>query len=124
MRVKKQQFERSTSLKRKKVPLESKEPKKERKNFSRPKTLVSSPEDKGLDAIKNSIMRIKEKALSGEEPKDTTPTEQRHKNYLTSIKAHVTVSSIHLGNLKPTNDPLEMIEKLKAKTEKDLGMIV
>lgn len=111
--TKKARVDRSTSLKRKKMPLESRDKRNERKNFSRPKTLVSKPEDNGLDAIKNSILKIKEKALSGEDDKDVFKPDLKQKNYQTQIKAHVTVSSINLGNIK--NSVTQSKEKLKPK---------
>lgn len=110
-KIKTQRFDRSTSLKRRKVALESKDMSKERKNFSRPKTLVTKPEEKNLDAIKNSILKIKEKAFGGGDEESNSNAEPRPINYASQVRAQVTVSSINLGNVKDQTSQSQIFNK-------------
>lgn len=72
-----------------------------RKNFSRPKTFIAKDEDNDIESIKNSILRIKEKAFSTEEPAPKSKSGKRSPKFTDySVQAFVSVSSVNLGNVK------------------------
>lgn len=97
-----ERFDRSTSLKRKKVTVDINSKKHERKNFSRPKTFISSfNEEDNLDSIKNSILKIKEKAFMVDDEQTPKPRADMPKPEDSIAKAQITLSSIDLGTTNP-----------------------
>jgi hypothetical protein len=99
-RIKRAKPDRNESSKREKFSVKSSNKSNSRKEYSKSKTFISTPEENDIESIKNSILRIKKKAFDKEDtpkrksgkrsPKFTDPTAQ----------AFVSVSSINLGNVK------------------------
>ena len=105
VRVKKTKFERSNSMRRNKEFLnKAKEKKIQKSTLSKPKTCNDKKtDDINLDNIKNSIMRIKEKAFSsGIEGKFIT--KELSNTVDVDKNAYVSISSIDLGNAKDKKD--------------------
>lgn len=119
-RSKKAKFDRSSSIKRNnEFKLMLKDKKNLRVNFSKPKTFIEKKdEDFNLDNIKNSILKIKEKAFSaGTEGKPIT--EELSHTIDAEMKAYVSISSIDLENAKNKQD-ISMVVKAHSGLSKDI----
>jgi hypothetical protein len=99
-RIKRTQPDRNESSKREKFSIKKADKSKSRKEYSKCKTFISTPEDNDIESIKNSILRIKKKAFDIEDTPKRKSGKRSPKFTDQTAQAFVSVSSINLGNVK------------------------
>ncbi|CAI2374017.1 unnamed protein product [Moneuplotes crassus] len=111
-RSKTKKYQRSNSINRRKDFLtRPKEKKLKQNNSSKPRNHSETKgEDLGLDSIKNSILKIKEKALKLENEVKPSKNDKVSSTLEAEMRAYVSISSIDLCNAKDKDEESRIME--------------